>query len=254
MTRSRPVRQNRPFLAAALAAAILAAPAAQASDGDWQWTVAPYLWAVSFDTDLERTEPPEGGISSDTTFDDVLDKFDGAFLLHVEGSNGEFGVFSDFIYLGLSDGHDYPRFQTESDLDTRMFELAGVWSPGGDPRQGIDVFAGLRYIDVDFNVQFDPTNPAFADSSLDAGDSFNDFMIGARYKWALSDRWALTLRGDSSFGGTEGTWNASAVAEYRMDNGAWLLGYRYLAVEFDTGPSNADLTVAGPIIGYGFIF
>jgi hypothetical protein len=252
MSQGRPVRFRHCVFATALAAA-LAAPSAQAAE-EWQWTVAPYLWAVSFDTDLQRTVPPEGGLSTDTGFDDVLDKFDGAFLLHVEGGNGEFGVFSDFIYLGLADDHDYARFHTESDLDARMFELAGVWSPGGDPRQGIDVFAGLRYIDVDFDVQFDPEDPAFANSAVEAGDSFNDFMIGARYRWPLSDRWGLTLRGDSSFGGTEGTWNVSAVAEYRMDNGAWLLGYRHLAVEFDTGPSNVDLTVSGPLIGYGFIF
>ena len=246
-------RLLRPALVVAVASASLAAPAAQAAE-DWEWMVAPYIWGVSIDTDLQRTVPPEGGIENDTGFDDVLDTFDGAFLLHAEGSNGQFGVFTDFVYLGLADDHDYPRFHTESDLDARLFELAGVWTPGGDRRQGIDVFAGLRYIDVDLGVQFDPENPAFNSSGLEAGDSFSDFMIGARYRWALSDRWSLALRGDSSFGQTEGTWNASAIASYRMDNGAWLLGYRYLSVEIDNGPSNADLTVMGPIVGYGFIF
>jgi hypothetical protein len=78
-------------------------------------------------------------------------------------------------------------------------------------------------------------------------------MLGARYTWA-SDRWGLTLRGDGSFGGTEGTWNASAIGQYRTGNGAWLFGYRYLSVELDNGPSQTELTVMGPIVGYGFIF
>ncbi|HJW45666.1 MAG TPA: hypothetical protein VJ484_04170, partial [Lysobacter sp.] len=221
---------------AALGAAVcfggLFSPLAQAADGEgWEWMVAPYGWFPSISTDLQRTQPPAGGISTDTSFDSIIDKIDGAFLIHAEGQNEHWGVFTDFVFLGLADERDRPRFHTESDLDARLFELAAVWSPGEGRYRGLDVFAGLRYIDVDLTVQFDPTNPAFNTTSIDAGETFNDFMIGARYTWALSERWGLTLRGDGSFGDTEGTWNASVVANYRMKSGAWLFGYRYLSVE-----------------------
>ena len=53
---------------------------------------------------------------------------------------------------------------------------------------------------------------------------------------------------------TEGTWNASAVAAYRRKHGAWLFGYRYFWIELDTGDSNTELTLHGPMVGYGFIF
>ena len=142
-------------------------------------------------------------------------------------------MFTDFTFLGLADSNDRPRFHTESDLDARLFELAGVWSPGEGRYRGWEVFAGLRYIDVDLTVQFDPANPLFNTTTFDSSDSYNDFMVGARYTWALSDRWGLTLRGDGSFGDTEGTWNASAVANYRTAHGAWFFGYRYLNVELD---------------------
>lgn len=228
---------------------------AQTDDGDaWQWMVAPYAWGVSFDTDLQRTEPPAGGISNDTGFDDVLDKFDGAFQVHAEGQGEHFGVFADFTYLGLADEQDRPRFRTETDLDARLFEIAGVWSPDDERYKGLDVFAGLRYIDVDMTVNFDPVDAAFATTVFDGSQSFSDFMVGARYNWALSDRWGLTLRGDGSFGDTEGTWNTSAVANFRMKRGAWLFGYRYLSVEVETGGTNTELTMSGPMIGYGFIF
>ncbi len=226
-----------------------------AADGeDWEWVVAPYLWAVSFDTDLERTQPPAGGISSDSEFEDVLDKLDGVFQVHLEGQQDEWGLFTDFTYLGLSDSADHPRFHTESDLDARLFELAGVWSPGAGRYQGLDVFAGLRYIDVDLAVQFDPVNPLFNTTAFDGSESINDFMIGARYTWPLSDRWGVTVRGDTSFGDTEGTWNTSAVVNYRMTHGAWLFGYRYLSVELESADSKTDLTLSGPMVGYGFTF
>ena len=232
----------------------LFSPLAQAADGEgWEWIVAPYGWFPSVSTDLE-TQPPAGGVSTDTNFDDIVDKIDGAFLIHAEGQNEHWGVFTDFVFLGLADEHDQPRFHSESDLDARLFELAAVWSPGEGRYRGLDVFAGLRYIDVDLTVQLDPGDPTFDTTSIDAGDKFNDFMIGARYTWALSDRWRLMLRGDGSFGDTEGTWNASAEAAYRMKHGAWLFGYRYLSIELDTGDSNTELTLLGPMVGYGFVF
>lgn len=237
-----------------LCLASLAAAAQAAEGGGWDWMVAPYGWAASIGTDLQRSQPPSGGVSTDTDFDDIVDKIDGAFQIHIEGRGDHFGMFTDFTFLGLADSHDRPRFHTESDLDTRLFELAAVWSPGEHRHRGWDLFAGLRYIDVDLTVQFDPENPLFDTTTFDGGDSFSDFMIGARYNFHLSDRWGLTLRGDGSFGDTEGTWNVSGVFQYRMKHGAWLFGYRYLSVELETGDSNTDITMNGPMVGYGFIF
>lgn len=232
-------------------------PLAQAATGEgWDWMVAPYGWAasISTDVDLPPGQPPAGGISTDTGFDDVVDKLDGAFQVHVEGYGDRFGVFADFTYLGLADERSHPRFRLESDLDTRLIELAGVWKPFATRGHGLDVFAGLRSIDVDLTVQFIPTNTMFNTSSLDGGETFNDFMLGARYTWALSERWKLTLRGDGSWGDTEGTWNTSAVVQYRVKHGAWLFGYRYLNVEVEAGGSSTDLTMSGPMIGFGFTF
>src|SRR5688572_3730619 len=251
---TNPAARHAILVTALCMAGLFSPQASAASGGDWQWIVEPYAWFPTIGTDLQRTLPPAGGISTDTGFDDVVDKLDGAFLIHAEGQNEHWGMFTDFIYLGLADDHDRPRFHTESDLDARLFELAGVWNPGEGRYQGLDVFAGLRYIDVDLTVQFDPVNPLFNTTTFDGSESFNDFMIGARYTWALSDRWGLTLRGDGSFGDTEGTWNTSAVVNYKMTHGAWLFGYRYLSVEFETGDTNTDLTLSGPMIGYGFTF
>lgn len=231
-------------------------PLAQAQSGGgegWDWIVAPYGWAASIRTDLTTTSPPSES-STDTKFRDVVDKLDGAFQIHIEGQGDRFGVFADFTYLGLSDTRTHPRFAINSDLDTRLFEIAGVWNPSDQRFRGLDVFAGLRYIDVDFTSQLKPVNPIFRTVTVDGGETFNDFMLGARYTWVLSERWGLTLRGDGSFGDTEGTWNASAVAQYRMKRGAWFFGYRYLDAELETRNTSTHITLSGPAIGYGFNF
>ena len=202
-------------------------PVSAAEGEGWDWIVTPYVWAVSIDTDLETRVPPSS-ISSTITFDDILEKVDGAFQIHIEGQGDRFGAFADFTFLGLSDSNDRQFFRTESDLDTRLFEAAGVWNVSGERFRGMEVFAGLRWFDVDLTMQLRPVNPAFPGVTVDGGDSYSDFMLGARYTWPLSERWGLTLRGDGSFGDTEGTWNASAIAHYRTQSGVWFFGYRYL--------------------------
>jgi hypothetical protein len=253
---SKHARTTTPFRKAAIAAGLcLAGLSTQAqAASDWDWGVAPYVWMVTINTDLERTVPPAGGISNDTNFDGVLDKIDGGFLIHAEGQGDEFGVFSDFIFLGLADENEFPRFNTSSDLDARMFELAGVWSPGPERYHGFEVFAGLRYIDVDLAVEFDPIAAGPATTTFDGGKSYSDFMLGARYTAELSQRWSVVFRGDGSWGATEGSWNASAVAQFKMNHGAWLFGYRYFSVDFGDDNSETTLELSGPEIGYAFAF
>ena len=181
--------------------------------------VTPYLWASSIRTDLEHARAPVSGTAK-LKFDDILDKVDGAFQIHAEGQGDHFGAFADFTYLGLSDSNQFNLFRSESDLDTRLFEMAAVWNPSPERFRGGDVFAGLRYLDVKLTVQLIPVNPAIDTFKVDSSDTFSDFMIGGRYTWALSEHWGLTLRGDTSFGETDGTWNASVVANYRTRHGA----------------------------------
>lgn len=219
----------------------------------WDWMVVPYGWAASIDTDLETRLPPSAA-GADTSFADIVDKIDGAFQIHVEGQGDRFGSFADFTYLGLGDHKDFPRVASETDLDMRLFELAAIWSPGQGRLTGMEAFAGLRYIDVDLTLRLDPMNALFDGATVDGSGSFSDFMIGARYTWAFSERWRLTLRGDGSFGDTEGTWNASAVAQYRTRNGAWLFGYRHLDVEIQTRTATTGITMSGVEVGYGFRF
>ena len=239
-----------PIAASCLGAALCLSSNAQAAEG-WDWVVAPYVWAPSISTDVNTSVPPTG---SDTEFADIIDKIDGAFLMHVEGQGDTFGAFGDIVYLGLGDGKDHQRFSTESDLDARLFEAAGVWSPGEGRFRGVDVFAGLRYIDVDLTVRVDPVNPIFNTASIDASESYSDFMIGVRYTWDLAERWGLTVRGDGSFGDTDGTWNAAATVLYRMKHGEWAFGYRHMDIALEPRDNRAELILSGVVVGYGFNF
>lgn len=237
-------------LLVALGFASLAAPASAA---DWDWTVAPYVWATSIRSDVETSRPPIEG-SSEVKFSDILDKLDGSLQVHLEGRGDKVGMFADFTYLGISDRRTGDFARTEADLDTRLLETALVWTPGGERDRGLDVFGGIRFIDADIKVVIDPVNTELAGRVLDVGDSYLDAMLGVRYTWAPAERWRVTARGDLSAGQTEGSWNASLMAHYKTTHGAFLFGYRHLDVELEASGVRNDLAMSGPLVGYGFSF
>ncbi|MBZ4039110.1 hypothetical protein [Novilysobacter selenitireducens] len=227
--------------------------AANAHGGDWDWMVEPYAWGASIGTDLETFQPPTD-VDNETSFSDVIDKLDGVIQARVEGRGDRFGAFVDFTYLGLGDEKQRRVLSTETDLDTRLLDAAVSWRPAGRRDTGLDVFAGLRYIDVDVTARFRPDDPAFATRVLDGSRSYSDFLFGGRYTWRFSERWGMTVRGDVSAGDTEGTWGTSLMGHYFTRNGMWLFGYRYLAVELGNDNIDTEVRMSGPQVGYGFRF
>ena len=242
---------GRNTLRAAVALFALASctTAAAAEGSDWDWMVEPYIWGASIGTDMRTIDPPTEA-ESETAFSEL----DGVFMARIEGRNDRWGVFTDFIYLGLADSAERRFAHTENDLDARLLDAAVSWRVSGERDRGLDVFAGARYIDLDLGVRFEPNNPAFAPSSLDIGTSYLDVLLGARYSWVFTDRWGMVARGDGSLGQTDGTWSASLLGSYRTGNGAWLFGYRYLEGELGNDNANVKLDLSGPLVGYGFRF
>lgn len=246
------------FLAASLLATAslcttAVAHASPSSGGAWDWIIAPYGWAASVGTDLRTTTPPSES-SVDTSFNDLIDKIDGAFMVRAEGQGDKFGIFADFTYLGLADGNDRRGFHSETDFDTRLIDVAMVWSPDPDRFNGFETFAGVRVLDTDFTTVLTPNNPAFPTVIIDNNETLTDFLLGARWTHQFNDRWGMTLRGDGSWGDTDGTWNAQILGQYHMTHGSWAFGYRYMDLGFEPGNNHVSVELSGPVIGYAFRF
>ena len=245
---------NKAFRLPVLAALSLAFAAPQASaSGEWEGVVAPYLWGAGITTDLDLDTPPISG-GSDNDFSDLIDEIDGIFQIHGEVQNDRWGFFGDFAFIGLAAEEERTVFDSESDLDVRLSELAFVWSPAEGKFQGFEAFGGLRRVEVDFTSDLTPHNPVLPLVRVDFNEDYNDFLLGARYTFPLSDRWSLTLRGDGSFGDTDGTWGGSAMFGYKGGHGDWLLGYRFLSGNFNNDNGDLDIALSGFQVGYGFRF
>lgn len=226
---------------------------AQADGAGATWRLAPmYLWAPSVKTDLKFDQPP---VSSTSSFSDIISKVDIVLTGHVEAQNDKFGFLADLSYLALSDETAYDLFGTEASMDVTMFELAGVWSPGDQRYEGFEAIAGLRHLKAKVDAKFEPNNPLIPDARAILEQSYNDFMIGARYTTQLSERTQLTLRADASLGETGGTENFSAVLRWNHSgSGAWIFGYRYMNLKIDTNDEGVKVSQYGPVVGYEFQF
>ena len=174
---------------------IISAAAAQDSD-KLVWSVTPYLWASGTSLDISVQDSGIGG-GTEIPFDDLLDVLDAAFQIHVEAGNGNWSGFGDLTYIETSDTVNRPLLVIDSSNKQTVLDAVIAYWPNGVGSQ-LNVFGGLRYSGFDDRYRFSlGTDPLVEQRST---KDYYDALLGLRYRFDLSERWALLTRGDVSFG------------------------------------------------------
>ena len=255
----------------ALALLLSATGIAEAQDADaWEWTIAPYLWAS--DVGLDLTVNDDTNLGGEAAFRDIMDKVDSVFMGHFEARKGRWGMYLDTIYLDLGESKSVPvgpggpildDLQADAAMKMKLYDAGALYrlrEPGDDLQ--FDLLAGVRYIDVDIDLDLVLPGPAMREVDISTGPSETDLMLGARLIGRFADRWHWGLRGDYSFGGTEGTYNGLASVGYTFGESRLFTltaGYRYMSIDIDGttqrgNPAEADITMSGPLLGFIFNF
>ncbi len=236
---------------------LLLAPLISAAD-ETEWLVAPDVWLS--DVTLDQSAGPGGSISAS----DLLDKADAVGMIRVEVARNRWGLTLDYIFLAVSDSRAVTvplpppptNINVIAELDTTVVELGGFFRPSGTD-SGVDYLFGIRNIDVEKTLLVTPSlGPT---QRFDGDSSFTDVFAGARFLHRFNDNWDLKLRGDLSFGDSEGTINLIASVGYRFNKTFALnLGYRHLEIEFEDDDSGVaettDIEMSGPLLGFVFRF
>jgi len=240
----------------ALTAGLLALAQPVTAAAQAEWLVAPYVWLS--DVTLDQSSGVSGGISAS----DLLDKSDAVGMIRIEVAMNRWGLTFDYLWLSVSGGatirlpDPLGRVDLNAELDNSIVELGGFFRPSGKDT-GIDYLFGVRNINSDRTLIAIPRiGPP---QRFDGDSTFTDVFAGARYLAHFGNKWDFNLRGDYSFGDTEGTWNLLATVGYRFNKTfAMNLGYRHLAIEFeDTEDGTAvttDIEMSGPLLGFLFRF
>jgi hypothetical protein len=222
--------------------------------GGISWSVTPYLWAPSTKVDLTFRDTDIG--SGEISFKDLFDALDAAFMIQVEGGKGSWSVFSDLTYLKTSDTAERTVLTIDSSSKQVFLDAALAYWPGGFSSP-LSLFGGVRYSGLDDHYTFTTTANGILLGEQRSSNDYYDALLGARYRFDLSDRWQLLTHGDYSFGDSEGVLILRANFAYtvgKKQRNRILFGYQYKDSEFKDGDLTTAFTYHGPMAGFDFRF
>jgi hypothetical protein len=215
--------------------------AAPVADEGWTFSATPYLWAA--DLDGNTTVGPLK-VDFDIPFSETLDNLDSAGLVLLEARNGAWTWLLDNTYLSLSaDGTGPGLLGIPVDVGARLWlaqlDLLHDVNEDGSVQAGL----GVRRTELSTAVQLGATPAVRSEKHV------VDTVAVARGLWELDDDWGMVLYGDAGGGDSKFTWQALASVRYAYDGWDFSLGYRVIDYEIDSGSTDTDVTMKGPIIG-----
>jgi hypothetical protein len=228
--------------------------------GDWQFSIAPYMWAIaaSGDATVEGTKA-----DVDLEFSDIWDALNVAVMVEATVRKNRFGAYVNPLYAQL----EWQEPRLDATLDMAVVELGGFYrlgpwhldSQGGAsaPVLVTDLYAGGRYTYLNVKLKGRKRLEGF---SADGDRDWVDPIVGLRTLWYLSRRWTLSATGDiGGFGvGSDITWQARGLVGYNFnlwgeDNASVFGGYRGLSWDYAEGSGGNkfewDVTFHGPLFG-----
>ncbi len=253
MTNAPPRRRMLPTLAALATAGIALTGTAQAQGMDgWSFQITPYVWATGISGDITPfTGAPQ--VSFEASFSEVLEDLDAAFFLHGLARNGDFVLMFDLSYSASSrEGLIPPGVPANGSLTQTSLTVAGGYRVANTPDASFDVFAGARAWWIEGAAEV-----PLLGASTSPSQNFVDPIIGARGHVNLAPDWSVTLYGDvGGFGvGSESTSQFFGTLNYAVtDQLTVSAGYRRLDVDYRSGGTVIDASMAGPLLGVTWAF
>ena len=240
---------------------------------DWHYALTLYAYLPSVGGDMAfptRSGDSSVTVKSENVFDDLNFAFMGSFDAH----NGQWGVFTDFMYLDISGsksntrdfqigGNQVPASVT-GNLDLSLKGLA--WTIAGEYRIAssrelkVDALGGARLLNVKpklgWSLSGDVASVPVAARSATYEISTNnwDGIVGLKGRYAFGDRlqWYVPFYADVGAGESKLTWQAAAGLGYAFSWGDVVGMWRYLGYDMKSGQAVDNVNFNGPMIGVQF--
>ena len=262
-------RLKKTIGAVSLAAALLPAAVSADSNDSWEFGGAIYGWFpdISGSTEFPNGEGGEFTLPIDTILDNLKFTFQGKF----DARKGNWGMFTDVIYMDLGNSKNNVREGTIGDLEipvgvnTRvgLDMTSWIWTTAGYYRlqetsmSSMDFVAGVRYLDikqtlkvtVDGNIGDQPL-PGRDGRATVGGDNW-DAIIGLRGRIGLGrdGSWFLPYYVDVGTGDSDFTWQAFGGVGYAFGWGELIASWRYMDYDLGNKGPMKDMNFSGPAIG-----
>ena len=241
-------------------------------DDPWNFHVNLYGWLPDAPATIEVNNNELADVPED--LDTILDSLESAAMFELEAHKGPLVLFANNVYykgkydenfIGAVTG--LPRKYTlEEEVWAIKYGAGYKLSPWTQSESSIfsDLtlipWVGAFYFHDDWETKLSPAG-VFNGVDKDGTLKFHTPMVGLGSRFNLSERWYMNL--SYSYGG----WDVDNVDEvydfignaaYRFKMGSvsskFLVGYRYLSIEYEDQPVVLNVDVKGPLIGIGMEF
>ena len=273
MNRKFELMRHRAALILATIAMVAAIPANAAEDmfdGNWHFSVTPYLWLPYVDGTVNYSVGRGGSINAEVDPGSYLQSLDFAGMVTGEARKGEWSVFTDYIFLHLSSDRSPVRYVTDpignvdvplsiagsASVVSNVWTLAGGYTVWRGESAFADVFGGVRLLDFQSTIGW---NFATRVITLPPGGSTSetlnkwDAIAGFKGQVRFGDsKWSMPYYVDIGTGSNNWTWQALLGLGYEFGWGELSLVVRSLNYYFDD--DKLDLHLTGPALGATFRF
>lgn len=253
--------------------AVLPASAAAESPDAWQFDGALYIYLPTIGG---TTTFPEPGAGSSVSVDasKILDNLKMAFMGSLGVRKGLWGAFTDVLYMDLGNSKSATRGLTVGgvplpagasadatfDLKGTVWTLAGTYRVMADPATPVDLFAGMRLLDMTQTLRWQlsgnigsiplPGRAGNEEATLTNWDA----IVGVKGRFTLgADRkWFIPYYLDIGTGNSDQTWQAMAGVGYALQWGEVVAAWRYLDYNMGSSSKIESLNFNGPAIAVVF--
>ena len=224
-----------------------------ASDDQWHFQFAPYLWVVGVSG--------RAGIGTLTTqvdsgLGDSNVHLNFAFMGSLEARRKKFAVVTDLLYANLGTERPTPGplfSNATADFKAFMLDPEVAYRITANPDKGtfVDVLGGIRYWHLRADLGFDAA--LLSARAATGTKAWADGVIGMRGRAAISRKVFVLGKADPGGGGSKFTYQLFGGVGFKVcDRGSLIGGYRYLRVNYDKNNFLFDGSLSGPIVGVSF--
>jgi hypothetical protein len=245
-------------------------------DGDWHYSLTPYLWLPNVNANLSHAFPglETHQLETEVGPNDYLENLEFGLLVTGEVRKGRWSAVTDLIYMDFGNQDTKVRditgprgrelldlgVRSQTDLSATLWTLAGAYTVIRKPEFNLDVLLGFRYLglDTDLSWEFERDSPLPELERIRAGSigmdrEHWDGIAGVKGQIAFGDTpWFVPYYLDIGAGDSDLTWQALLGIAYRFDWGNVNLSIRSLSYDFDR--DDADLRFTGPALGVSFVW
>jgi hypothetical protein len=246
-----------------------------ASDDEWRFTVAPYLFLPVSTTGTSTVAG--ASVDLDLSLKDLLKHLNFAASGRAEAWKGDFGLVVDTYYvnIGGDESVGLPAGGSAGvDVDVKQFwfDLLGAYRVAHGAydetgrRYAIDLQAGVRYnslrqeIDADASVDIGPGDGK--QTTLGGTEGWFEPVVGMRGVAEISDRWKVAARADFGGFGVSGDdlqWKVVSGFDYRAwERTSIRFGWQFYGIDYSTNRSDGkfayDIFQHGPYVSLAYQF